>query len=83
MMSHAARSAEVVAAGVGRLERPRRQRGRPDPLDLERPEGAALLVEAHQIERVGLERRLEEVRPDRRAARARAALVARRRVVEA
>ena len=67
---------------VRRLERPRCQRRRPDPLDLERPDRAALLVEADQVERVGLERRLEEVRPDRRPPRGRARLVVGRRVVD-
>ena len=43
---------------------------------------AALLVEADQVERVRLERRLEEVRPDGRPARRGAALVAGRLVVE-
>ena len=39
----------------------------PDPLDLERPQRVARLVAADQVERVGLERRLDQVRPDGRA----------------
>ena len=67
---------------VGRLERARGQRDGPDPLDLERPDRAALLVEADQVERVGLERRFEQVRTDRRSPRGRARLVVGRRVVD-
>ena len=70
MMSQAARSAEVVAAGSGGSNVRGVSAAVPDPLDLERPERAALLVEADQVQRVGLERRLEQVRPDRRPAAA-------------
>ena len=42
-----------------------------DPLDLERPQRLAFLVEPDQVQRVRLERRLEQVRPNRRAGAAR------------
>ena len=40
MMSQAGRSALVGRRRIGRLERPRGEREVPDPLDLERPDGA-------------------------------------------
>ena len=82
MMSQAAPQRRGRRRRVGRLERPRGQGGAPDPLDLERPQRVALLVEADEVERVRLERRLEEVRADGRPAWRGAAVVARRLVVD-
>src|SRR6478736_7219374 len=52
----------------------------PDPLDLEGPQGVSRLVPADQVERVGLQRRLDQVRPDDRSPRRRVGRVARRLV---
>ena len=82
MMSQAGRSAEVVAAASGGSNVRGVSATDADPFDLERPERAARLVEADEIQRVRLERRLEEVRPDGRLARRGAALVVRGRVVD-
>ena len=70
MMSQAARSAEVVAAGSGGSNVRGVSAAVPIRSILNVRIAAALLVEADQVERVGLERRLEQVRPDRRPARA-------------
>ena len=70
------------AGRIGRLEGPRRQGGLRDALDLERPDGAALLVVAHQVQRVRLERRLDEVRTDGRPPGRGPAVVACRLVVD-
>ena len=64
MMSQAARTSPSTTPGSGGSKRSRRQRHVPDPLDLERPDRVARLVEPDEVERVGLERRLDEVRPD-------------------
>src|SRR4029078_6268812 len=51
-----------------RLEGPRGERYGPDALDLERPQAAPALIPADEVERVRLERRLDEVRVDDRPA---------------
>ncbi len=71
MMSQAARSAEVVAAGSGGSNVRGVSATVPIRSILNVRIAAALLVEPDQVERVGLERRLEQVRPDRRPARRR------------
>ena len=84
MMSHARRSVAPSAPASGRLEGPRRQREVDDPLDLERPQGVARLVVADQVQRVGRQRRLEQVRAHLGpAGLALGPVVARRRVPEA
>ena len=82
MMSQAARSDEVVAAGSGGSNVRGVSATVPIRSILNVRIAAALLVEPDQVERVGLERRLEQVRPDRRPPRRRARLVVGRRVVD-
>src|SRR5439155_4239873 len=54
-----------------------------DPLDLERPDRAARLVVADEVERVGRRGRLDEVGPDARLARLAAGCIRPRVVPEA
>jgi hypothetical protein len=69
-------------ARLGRIERARRERHVAHALDLEGAQGGARLVPAHQVQGVGLQRRLDEVGPDGGSPPATAGLVTGRLVID-